>query len=174
MPSPVTRRPGEAVFAALMVVVSLLLFWNAYRIAGFSALSSPGAFPLAATSAMVLTSLVTLARTAAMPTGHTGPAALRALVFPTVVVAFAVLIVLYGALLESLGFVLTSLAFLFGGIWLLHQRGPWVALFWAVISIILVYVIFRVVFQVVLPEGILPERRFLAIIGDMLWKGPAR
>lgn len=174
MQSPVSRRPGEAVFAALMVVVSLILFWNAYKISGFTALSSPGSFPLAATSAMVLASLVTLARTVAMPPEATGFAALRALVFPTVVVAFGALIILYGALLESLGFVLTSLAFLFGGIWLLHQRGPWVALFWAVVSIILVYVIFRLIFQVVLPEGILPERRILAVIGDMLWKGPAR
>lgn len=41
---PAQRRPGELAFAAFLLIVSLILLWNAYGIAGFSKLSSPGPF----------------------------------------------------------------------------------------------------------------------------------
>lgn len=162
------RRPGEVVFTVLMLVASLYLFRHAYGISGFSALSSPGAFPMAATGAMVVAALCVLARTLSMPAAERGLAPLRARILPNIVAAFALLIVVYGALLETLGFVLASLGFLFAAMWLLHRRGPGVALGWAVLSIALVYIVFRLVFQVILPEGVLPERRILAAIGDMI------
>ena len=43
------RRPGELVFAGLMLAVSLGLFWSAYGISGFEALSAPGSVPMATT-----------------------------------------------------------------------------------------------------------------------------
>lgn len=162
------RLPGEIVFSALMLIISLVLFWNAYRISGFAAKSSPGSFPLAATAVMVVASLVSLAKSFAAPTGDNGWRAFRHRVIPNIVIVFAGLILLYGIALESIGFVLTSLAFLFAGMLLLYRRGPGPALFWAVVSVIIVYVIFRLVFQVVLPEGIIPERRLLADIGTLI------
>ena len=33
------RRPGELAFAVILLIFSLALLWNAYGIAGFSALS---------------------------------------------------------------------------------------------------------------------------------------
>jgi hypothetical protein len=90
------------------------------------------------------------------------------------VLAFGALIVLYGLVLESLGFILASFGFLFSGILLLYRRGPLPALGYAVVSIVLIYVIFRLVFQVVLPEGIVPERRILADLGALLGRMTAR
>ncbi|HEU0223137.1 MAG TPA: tripartite tricarboxylate transporter TctB family protein, partial [Paracoccaceae bacterium] len=54
-------------FGGLMVAASLFLFWKSYGIAGFSALSSPGAFPMAASAVMVLASSVALVRTFELP-----------------------------------------------------------------------------------------------------------
>jgi hypothetical protein len=162
------RRPGEVVFAGMMLAISILLFWQAYRISGFSSKSSPGAFPLAATATMIAASLASLLKTLRLPATSTGFEAVRRMVLPNTVLAFAALIAGYGLFIENLGFLLSSLAFLFLGMLVLHRRGPARALLYSVISIILVYVVFRLVFQVVLPEGILPERRFLAIIGDLL------
>ncbi len=47
-------RPGENVFVCLMMALSLFVLILAYRISGFSAISSPGAFPMAAGLVMVI------------------------------------------------------------------------------------------------------------------------
>lgn len=164
------RRPGELAFAILMVLISLVLFWQAYRISGFASKSSPGAFPLAVTAVMVITAFVGLLKTMAAPAGDGSFAAFRAEIIPNIVIAFGLLVLAYGFFLESLGFLLSSLVFLFGGILLLYRRGIGPALGWALVSIVGVYVIFRLVFKVILPEGVVPERRILAVIGDFLSK----
>jgi hypothetical protein len=159
------RRPGEAVFMGLMVAVSIFLWWNAYKISGFSSKSSPGAFPLAATTMMVIASLVAFFHTLQVPIGDRGLAAFRAQVAPNIVLAFGAMILAYGLALENIGFIITSFAFLFAGMLLLYRKGAGPALFWSVVSIVLVYVVFRLVFKVVLPEGLVPERRILAELG---------
>ena len=57
------RRPGELVFNAVLLIFSLFMFWHAYRIAGFSSLSSAGAFPMAMSALMAVTSSTVLLRT---------------------------------------------------------------------------------------------------------------
>ncbi|HRJ68281.1 MAG TPA: tripartite tricarboxylate transporter TctB family protein [Beijerinckiaceae bacterium] len=166
-PQP-TRRPGETVFTVMMLLLSIFLLWNAYKISGFSSKSSPGAFPLAATLVMVVAGLVAVFNTLRLPEGPKGFSAFRSQVAPNLVLAFAGLILFYGLALESVGFILTSLAFLFAGMLLLHRQGIGRSLMYSVLSLALVYVTFRLVFKVVLPEGIIPERRILAEIGAVL------
>jgi putative tricarboxylic transport membrane protein len=168
MDAPTRRRPGEVVFAFILLLASLGLFWQAYRISGFTSKSSPGAFPLAVTTVMVVAALITLAKTLMMPAGNSSFAAVRTAILPNVVLGFGALVLGYGLVLESLGFILSSFAFLFGGILLLYRRGLRPALGWALVSIVAVYVIFRLMFKVILPEGIVPERRLLAEIGALL------
>jgi hypothetical protein len=163
-----TRKPGETVFVVLLLALAILLFWQAYRISGFSALSSPGAFPLIATGAMVMAASVTLARTLALPAATLPPGSFRREVLPNVVGIFAGIVFLYGAALERVGFILSSLVFMFLGIWLLEGRGPKRAAALALLTVACIYVIFRLIFSVLLPEGVLPERRIIAIIGDIL------
>ena len=90
------KRRGEDVFGLIVLAVSVVLLWQAYGISGFSALSSPGAFPMAAAASMVIA------------------------------------------------------------------------------SVIVVYVVSRLVFQVVLPEGIVPERDIIAGIGNLFGAGEAQ
>jgi putative tricarboxylic transport membrane protein len=160
------RNPGEAVFAVLMLAFSVFLFWHAYRISGFSSLSSPGAFPMAVTAAMVVSACVIVFRTLQMPAAASG--SFRTEVLDGTLALFAALNIFYAVALEPLGFVLTSFLFLFASILLLHKRGPGPALLYAVVSVVAVYIIFRLIFKVVLPEGILPERQLLAVAGDWL------
>ena len=47
-------RPGENTFVYLLLVLSLFILVMAYRISGFKAISSPGAFPMAAGLVMVI------------------------------------------------------------------------------------------------------------------------
>ncbi|MGE0723687.1 MAG: tripartite tricarboxylate transporter TctB family protein [Alphaproteobacteria bacterium] len=173
MPADSARPRGEALFAALMLAGSLFLFWQAYRIAGLSSLSSAGAFPLAATGAMVAAASVTLVRALRrrVPEAAAGPH--RDRVLPATVAVLMVLVALYGALLGSLGFIVASSAFLTAAVLLLHRRGPWPAIAWSAISVAAVYVVFRLIFRIVLPEGVVPERRIIALVGDTLaaWFG---
>lgn len=55
------RRNGLWLFDA---VAQCFLFWQAYQISGFEALSSPGAFPLAAAGIMVISSCVVVVKNA--------------------------------------------------------------------------------------------------------------
>ena len=158
------RRRGEAVFGLLLLVLAIGLFWQSYAIAGFSALSSPGAFPLAASGTMVLAAAIVVVGDLRARSREAD----RTPILPANVAVFAVLLALYALAIEPLGFLPASLAFLFVGTKLLY-RGGWVAS--ALVSIgalIVIYVLFRIVFQVVLPEGIVPEGEWLAATRRLL------
>jgi hypothetical protein len=161
-----SRNPGETAFAVLMLACSVFLFWTAYRISGFSSLSSPGAFPMAVTATMVGSSAVILYNTLQMPAPARG--AFKSEILDPRLGTFVALNFFYALALEPLGFVLTSFLFLVSSIYLLHRRGPLPALISAAVSVVAVYIIFRLIFKVVLPEGVLPERRWLAFAGDWI------
>lgn len=152
------KRRGEDVFGLIMVVISFGIFWQAYSIAGFSALSSPGAFPMAAAAMMVVGALT-------VAYGNLKNAAPRddAPILPVTVALFTGLVIVYAVLLSPLGFLPASFLFLFAGMRLLYPRGGWVRSgIIALGALILIYVIFRLVFQVILPEGVVPEREILS------------
>jgi putative tricarboxylic transport membrane protein len=152
------KRRGEDLFGLIMVVFSVGLFWQAYAIAGFSALSSPGAFPMAAAAMMVIGSLI-------VAYGNLKNTASRddTPILPAQVAIFTGLVLVYAVLLSPLGFLPSSFLFLFAGTRLLYPRAGW--LWTGAVSLgalIAIYVIFRLVFQVILPEGIVPEREILS------------
>jgi putative tricarboxylic transport membrane protein len=156
------KRRGEDLFGLIMVVVSVGLFWQAYTIAGFSALSSPGAFPLAAAGVMVIGALV-------VAYGNLRNSAPRddSTILPLNVALFTGLVIAYALLLSPLGFLPASLVFLFAGMRLLYPRGGWLRSgMIALGALVAIYVIFRLVFQVILPEGIVPEREILSGFGS--------
>ncbi|MEC8082003.1 MAG: tripartite tricarboxylate transporter TctB family protein, partial [Pseudomonadota bacterium] len=90
--------------------------------------------------------------------------------FPPIVGIVMALILIFAIMLESLGFILSSFFFLFVGIQFLYQKSVLTTLTITVLSLVVVYIIFRLVFQVVLPEGIVPEREILAAI-EQFWRG---
>jgi hypothetical protein len=156
------KRRGEDVFGLIMVVFSVGLFWQAHAIAGFSALSSPGAFPMAAAAMMVIGSLIVaygnLKNTAARDDTP---------ILPATVAIFTGLVIAYALLLSPLGFLPSSFLFLFAGMRLLYPRGGWLRSgVIALGALVAIYVIFRLVFQVILPEGVVPEREILSGFGS--------
>ncbi|WP_417528573.1 tripartite tricarboxylate transporter TctB family protein [Marinomonas shanghaiensis] len=162
-----TRKPGERIFCFLMIVGSVYLFWQAYAIAGFSSFSSPGAFPLAASATMVLASCITFLNTLKLPAAENVRFVYHC--FPPIVAIVMALILIYSVVLESLGFVLSSFAFLFVSIQFLYRRNVLTTLAISLLAMVIVYIIFRLIFQVVLPEGIVPEREILSSIKS-LWR----
>ncbi|MBP0617691.1 tripartite tricarboxylate transporter TctB family protein [Jiella mangrovi] len=159
------RRPGEAVFTALLLVASLFLLWSAYGISGFESLSSPGAVPMATTLAMVVTAAIVLFKTARAPAAEGEK--LGRDVLPPAVAIFAVMLLAYAVLLEPLGFLPTSLLFLVLAIKLL-SKGSWLhAGAISLLSLFLIYVLFRIVFTVLMPAGIVPEGEILSWIRNV-------
>lgn len=170
------KRPGEGAFGIIMLLVSVALLWQAYQISGLSALSSPGAFPMAAAAVMVIAALIVVIGDLLRPHETEGGMSHKARDFsaqitPTIVVVFTGFVVGYSALLNTLGFLPTSLLFLFVAIHFLHRGKVAMDFLIAVGSLIIIYVIFRLVFTVVLPEGIVPEREIMAWIEALFSTG---
>lgn len=162
---PDKRRPGELVFAAVMLIASLVLLWNAYGIAGFEALSSPGAIPMATSFVMLVTAAIVVVKTARLPLDLTETVARD--ILPPVVLIFAALLIAYGLLLRPLGFLPTSALFLIVAIKLLSKRSwGWTVLI-SVSSLIGIWLIFRIVFSVLMPAGIVPEAEFIQFFRNL-------
>lgn len=147
-------RPGERIFALFLVIFAGYAFWESYGISGFRGLTTGGVIPMLASGIMVLTGLVILSDTFRKPrAAENGPAGLIAYLFPLRVVLFTLLVAIYVAVIPSLGFFAASGGLLFVTIWLLWRKGPIPALLISLLSIGAIYVLFRLVFQVVLPIG---------------------
>lgn len=154
MKTPETLRPGERIFALLLVVFAGYAFWESYGISGFSGLTTGGVMPMLASGVMVVTSLVVLSDTLRRPSRTDGGIAnLIAYLFPLRVVLFTLLVILYVAVIPSVGFLAASGGLLFVSVWALWRRGPFWSLAIAVLSVGVIYLLFRVVFSVVLPTG---------------------
>jgi len=164
--SDVTRRPGELVFGVFLLASSLGLLWSAYGIAGFEALSSPGAIPMATSAVMVMAAAVVVVKTIRLPMDVTETLARD--ILPVKVVIFAALLVAYGILLKPLGFLPTSALFLITGIKLLAKRNWGWTLFVSLGSLFVIWLIFRIVFTVLMPSGIVPEAEFIQFFRNLI------
>lgn len=165
------KRPGETVFAVVMLLVSLGLLWSAYGIAGFTSLSSPGAIPMATTFVMVVAAGNVLAHTVKLPRvdGET----FAKDILPGTVLLFVVLLVCYGVLLEPLGFLPTSALFLMAAIKVLWRRSWLVTIGVSAFSLLVIWLVFRIVFTVLIPEGVVPEAEIIQFFRNLFVGGAA-
>ena len=159
------RRPGELVFAIVLACASLGLLWNAYGIAGFSKLSSPGAIPMATAAVMVVTALIVVLRTARLPV--VAGESVRRDILPGVVILFVGLLVGYAVLLRPLGFLPTSALFMVIGVKVLSGRGWGFTVGVSLLSLIVIWLIFRIVFSVLMPAGIVPEAEAVQMLRNL-------
>ncbi len=162
---PASRRPGEALFALVLLAASLALLHEAWGISGLSKLSAPGTVPLAITAVMVLCMGIITLRTLRLPKVATETLARD--ILPARVIVFALMLVLYGFLLRPLGFVPTTALFLIAGIRILG-RGWTFSIGTGLVALLAIWVIFRIVFTVLMPAGIFPEAEILQIFRTLL------
>ncbi|MHA6345454.1 tripartite tricarboxylate transporter TctB family protein [Roseivivax sp. CAU 1761] len=165
------RRPGEALFAVLLTLASAVLLWQAYGISGFDALSGAGSVPMATTLVMLVTAGLVLWRTLKLPLQRAESVGRD--ILPPVVLIMAVLLVLYALVLRPLGFLPTSALFLIVAIKLLSRRSWGFTVTVALGSLLLVWVIFRIVFTVLMPQGIVPEGELLQLLRNLVSGGSA-
>lgn len=158
------RRPGELFFGIFLFVASLVLLNSAYGISGFQALSAPGTVPMATTLVLTVTALIIVIRTARLPLVTSESVSVD--ILPRVVILFGVLLLAYGVLLQPLGFLPTSALFLSVAIKVLTRRSWVYTLIISLSSLFAIWLIFRIVFTVLMPAGIVPEAEFIQFFRD--------
>lgn len=160
MKSPKTRKSGELAFAAFLSFASLILLYNAYAISGFEALSAPGAIPMATTLVMVVTTFMIFIKTnRAKPDGETS---FFVDIMPLRIAIVTLMLIGYAFALKPLGFLPTSAVFLIVVIKYLSRRSWAFSFGIGLLSLVIIYMIFRIVFTVLMPAGIVPEGELLA------------
>lgn len=159
-PDPVVRRPGEVMFALLLVVLSVAAFWQAYAISGFSGKTTPGVFPMLAAGIMTISALVILiSATRSPPTPRDAPGFFTEVLSLNHIVLIG-LVFGYVMLMPVLGFVVSSAIFLYCAFQYLWRKNPLVILVLTALTLAVIYALFREVFQVVLPQGTLLQGYF--------------
>ena len=163
------RRPGEAGFALFLLLASLFLLWQAYGISGFEALSAPGTVPMATTAVMAVSALIILIRT--WPKPRVSSETLARDILPLRVVVLVAMLVGFGLALKPVGFLPSAALFLILAIKYLARRGWGFTLAVSLGGLAAIWLIFRIVFTVLLPAGIVPEAEFIQLFRDLLGGG---
>jgi putative tricarboxylic transport membrane protein len=165
------RLPGEVGFVLVLLLVSVFMLWQAFLISGFDSLSSPGVFPMIATATMLVSGLIILGDTRRLPPedGGGGWERFRRRIAPLPIALFTALIVAYVLLLERAGFLLSSYLFLVASMLLLGSRRIVLTLLVSAGALAAIHIVFRTVFSVVLPKGVLLDRVLLqGVLGTLL------
>lgn len=166
------RRPGELAFTVFLLMAGLGLVWSAFGIEnpfGPNGLSSPRSIPLATTCVMAVTAALILFRTARLPLDR-AESIVRD-ILPPVILVFGVLLVLYGVVVRPLGFLPTSALFLIAAIKILAMRSWGWTLVVSLGSLLVIWLIFRIVFSVLMPAGIVPEGEIIQFFRDLIGGG---
>lgn len=151
------RRPGELVFISILIGFSLTAAWQAYEISGFSEIAGAGVFPMLATGTMIISALAILRSAFAdkRPSTTSATLASRFLseVTPLQLIVVIAMIIAYVVAMPLIGFVLSSGSFIFAMLIYLWRTGLVLSLIVSTGSLALIYLVFRILFQVVLPQG---------------------
>ncbi|MFK7751236.1 MAG: tripartite tricarboxylate transporter TctB family protein [Sedimentitalea sp.] len=159
-PQTDARKPGEVLFALLLLVFSISAFWQSYGISGFSGKTTPGVFPMLASGVMIVSGVVILLGALRKPAVARASAGFMAQILPTHHIVLIALVLGYVVLMPFFGFVVSSAVFLFCAFQYLWRKNPLVILALSAVTLVIVYIIFREVFQVVLPQGTLMRAWF--------------
>ncbi|SHO54946.1 tripartite tricarboxylate transporter TctB family protein [Vibrio quintilis] len=148
-----TRRPGELVFNGLLVIISLFLVYQSSLISGFTSWSSPGFFPVLASLIMLLSSVFSFVRGCRMSSPTLPVLSFWRRVLPRQVMIMMLAVVIFAFALSEIGFLPASFIFLLVTIRLFYSKNWLKTLFITIVSLAIIYLIFRGIFQVILPES---------------------
>ncbi|MCP4237781.1 MAG: tripartite tricarboxylate transporter TctB family protein [Aestuariibacter sp.] len=151
------RRPGELGFIVILIIFSIGAALQAFGISGFSDISGAGVFPMLAAGTMILSALVIFRNSWVSKSPSTANASVSKQFFnevtPLRLVTILMMILVYVIAMPMVGFVLSSAGFIFLMLTYLWRKGVIISLTLSAFCLALIYFVFRIVFQVVLPQG---------------------
>ncbi|CAM3550927.1 Tripartite tricarboxylate transporter TctB family protein [Vibrio aerogenes CECT 7868] len=148
-----TRKPGELVFNGLTVILSFFLVVQSSQISGFTAWSAPGFFPVLASLIMLVASVFSFVRSCRISPPTLPMISFWRRVLPRQIIIMMISVIAFAFALSLVGFLPASLVFLFVTIKIFHGTNGVKTLLISVVSLAVIYLIFRGVFQVILPES---------------------
>jgi hypothetical protein len=155
MEKPRARRPGETAFALGLIAFGGWALWLAHGISGFDKLSGAGAVPMLAAAVLTVSAAAilrdVLARAPAAADGRTT----RRFLAPPRLIPFVALMLAFAVAIAPVGFLPAASVFTFLALLLLWRRGPLRAAAVTALAVAVIWGLFRVLFQVVLPTGTL-------------------
>ncbi len=161
------RKPGEVIFNGLMLLLSVVLLWKAIDISGFSGFSEPGTFPMSAAFIMLVFSSITLIKSIKKnKLGHEIALFFKQILPPQIMLMMT-MVVVFSLTIESVGFLISSFVLLTVSFYLFYKKNVLLSMFISITALIVVYSVFRLVFLVILPEGVIPEAEILAYFTDL-------
>lgn len=147
-------RPGEKIFSFILVIFSTILFFESYKISGFSGLTTSGAMPMFASTLMLVASIFIFLETLKKdPKNKSNLLKVTQYLLPKQLIFFISLVLIYVLAIPYFGFTLSSGTFLIISILNLWNKGFVWSIGVSVFSIAVIYFLFRIVFQVILPLG---------------------
>ena len=147
-------RPGEKVFSFILIIFSAILFLESYRISGFKGLTTSGAMPMFASTLMFISSIFIFLKTLKKdPKTNFNLVNVIQYLLPKQLIFFSALILVYVLAIPYFGFTLCSGFFLIISISTLWNKGVLWSLTISIFSVTLIYFLFRIIFQVILPSG---------------------
>jgi len=152
-------RPGELFFAILIAAFSVVALWQAYEISGFTGLSTPGIFPMLAAITMLISALFIL-HDALSRRQIRANSVDKIQVFTGRLALIVSLLAVYVCAMPYFGFMISSAVFLFLSFAYLWRKNVFMSALLTAATLLAIYLIFRVLFQVVLPRGSLLQGWF--------------
>ena len=147
-------RPGEKVFSVILIIFSAILFFESFKISGFSGLTTSGAMPMFASTLMFIASIFIFLETLKKdPKNKFNLLKVTQYLLPKQLIFFVSLVLIYVLAIPYFGFTLSSGTFLIISILNLWNKGFVWSLGVSALSIAVIYFLFRIVFQVILPLG---------------------
>ena len=147
-------RPGEKVFSVILIIFSAILFFESFKISGFSGLTTSGAMPMFASTLMFIASIFIFLETLKKdPKNKFNLLKVTQYLLPKQLIFFVSLVLIYVLAIPYFGFTLSSGTFLIISILNLWNKGIVWSLGVSVFSIAVIYFLFRIIFQVILPLG---------------------
>ena len=147
-------RPGEKVFSFILIIFSVILFFESYKISGFSGLTTSGAMPMFASTIMLIASIFIFRETLKKDSKNKfNLLKVTQYLLPKQLIFFVSLVLIYVLAIPYFGFTLSSGTFLIISILNLWNKGFVWSLGVSALSIAVIYFLFRIVFQVILPSG---------------------
>lgn len=147
-------RPGEKVFSFILIIFSAILFFESYKISGFSGLTTSGAMPMFASTLMFISSIFIFLETLKKDSKNKfNLLKVTQYLLPKQLIFFVSLVLIYVLAIPYFGFTLSSGTFLIISILNLWNKGFVWSLGVSALSIAVIYFLFRIVFQVILPLG---------------------
>jgi putative tricarboxylic transport membrane protein len=149
-------RRGQLTFQALLLIISLVLFWEAFKIEGVGSISGSGIFPMAAASVLIITLVVrlladwrTLRRQ--QDAGRVVQEGFFVDVLPVRVLLFIALAVAFVAAMGQFGFWAPTGIFLAVSFAWLFTRNPLKVALVTGGALAFIYLVFAFIFKVYLP-----------------------